>query len=114
LLRNGVDPNHPLSPFSAETGAIREGDVQWFRQILIDCGFRVPKDLAPHLPEVLWLFQMSVLLFWVTDDSPRQDRTERLLDVGSRIAAGLIHISGLPFMRPLRKTALELIEIIKS
>src|SRR5262249_5182009 len=34
LLRNGADPRHPLSPFSSETGQIREIDIAWFRRIL--------------------------------------------------------------------------------
>ena len=114
LLRNGVDPKHPLSPFSPETSQIREVDIHWFRHILTDCGIRIPRDLEPHLPEVLWLFQMGVILFWITDDSAAQVRTDRLLRVGARTVASLIRISALPFMRPVRKTALELIDIIKG
>ncbi len=112
LLRNGADPAHPLSPFSAETKAIREADMAWFRRILADCGVRIPRDIEPELPGVLWFFQMGVIFFWVTDGSPRQIRTVRLLELASKCAAGLIRASALPFMRPLRKTALELIEIV--
>jgi AcrR family transcriptional regulator len=114
LLRNGADPQHPLSPFSAETQAIRELDIEWFRRVLADCGTRVPRDLAPHLPGVLWLFQMGVILFWVIDDSPDQSRTTLLLDLASKIVANLIRFSALPLMRPLRKTALQLIEIVNG
>jgi len=114
LLRNGADPKHPLSPFSPETQEIRDTDIAWFGRILIDCGTRIPRDLEPHLPGVLWLFQMGVILFWVVDDSPNQDRTKRLLDLASKNVASLIKVSALPFMRPLRKTALQLIEIVKG
>jgi hypothetical protein len=58
-LRNGADPQHPLSPFSLQTKEIRDIDVAWFGRILVDCGTRIPRDLAPHLPGVLWLFQMG-------------------------------------------------------
>jgi hypothetical protein len=112
LLRNGADPKHPLSPFSAETRAIRDIDLAWFRRILADCGIRIPKDLEPHMPGVLWLFQMGVIFFWVIDDSPGQARTMRLL--GSRIAATLLRLSTLPLTRPLRKPALELIRIVEG
>src|ERR1700678_3994632 len=111
LLRNGADPKHPLSPFSAETRAIRDIDLAWYRRILADCGIRIPKDLEPHMPGVLWFFQMGVIFFWVVDDSPAQARAMRLLDLGSRIAATLLRLSTLPLTRPLRKTALELIRI---
>ena len=114
LLRNGADPKHPLSPFSAETEAIRDIDFAWFRRILTDCGVRIPKDLEPHMPGVLWLFQMGVIFFWVIDDSPGQARTMRLLDLGARIVATLLRLSALPLTRPLRKTALDLIQIVEG
>jgi AcrR family transcriptional regulator len=111
LLRNGADPKHSLSPFSVQTKQIRDTDISWFERSLIDCGVRIPRDLQPHLPRVLWFFQMGVILFWVIDESPRQDRTGRLLQLASKIASNLVRISALPLVRPLRKTALQLIEI---
>ncbi len=114
LLRNGADPQHPLSPFSPQTKEIRDIDVAWFGQILVDCGTRIPRDLAPHLPGVLWLFQMGVIFFWVIDDSPNQTRTTRLLELAAKSVASLIRVSALPLMRPLRKTALQLIEIVRG
>ena len=114
LLRNGADPTHPLSPFSSETKEIREIDIAWFGRILRDCGVRIPRDLAPHLPGLLWFFQMGVILFWVIDESPHQERTTRLLALSSKVVATLVRLSSLPFMRPVRKTALQLVEIVKE
>jgi len=114
LLRNGADPRHPLSPFSPETKEIRDIDIAWFRRILVDCGLRVPRDLEPHLAGVLWFFQMGVIFFWVTDESPEQARTHRLLDVAAKCVTSLIRASALPLMRPVRKIAVELIEIVKG
>jgi AcrR family transcriptional regulator len=114
LLRNGADPRHPLSPFSPETKEIRDIDIDWFRRILVDCGMRIPRDLEPHLPGVLWFFQMGVIFFWVIDESQDQARTARLLDLAARSVATLIRVSALPLMRPLRKTALQLIEVVKG
>ena len=114
LLRNGADPKHPLSPFSSETKEIRDIDIAWFRRILVDCGMRIPRDLEPHLPGVLWFFQMGVIFFWVIDESPDQARTARLLDLAAKSVATLIRLSGLPLMRPVRKAALQLIEVVKG
>jgi AcrR family transcriptional regulator len=114
LLRNGADPRHPLSPFSPDTAAIREIDIAWFRRILTDCGMRIPRDIEPHLPGVLWFFQMGVIFFWVIDESPKQTRTTRLLELATKSVVFLIRASALPLMRPLRKTALELLEIVKG
>jgi AcrR family transcriptional regulator len=112
LLRNGADPKYPLSPFSAETKRIRELDISWFHEVIRQSGVRVPRDLTPRLPGVLWFFQMGVILFWVTDDSPRQRRTEKLLPLACKVTSSLVRLSSLPLMRPLRKPVLELIEIV--
>jgi AcrR family transcriptional regulator len=112
LLRNGADPKHPLSPFSAETKEIRDLDISWFRHVITQSGARVPRDLTSRLPGLLWFFQMGVILFWVTDDSPRQSRTEKLLPLACKVIASLIRLSSLPLMRPLRKPLLELISIV--
>jgi AcrR family transcriptional regulator len=114
LLRNGADPKHPLSPFSPQTKEIRDIDMAWFRRILVDCGVRIPRDLEPHLPGVLWFFQMGVIFFWVIDESANQTRTERLLDLAAKSVTSLIRVSALPLMRPVRKTAIEWIEIVKG
>lgn len=114
LLRNGADPKHPLSPFSPETKEIRDVDIAWFRRILVDCGIRVPRDLEPVLPRVLWFFQMGVILFWVIDESPEQARTTRLVELAAKGVTSLIRISGLPLLRPVRKAALELIEVVEG
>jgi hypothetical protein len=55
---------------------------------------------------------MGVILFWVTDDSARQERTEKLLPLACKVVASLVRLNSLPLMRPLRKPMLELIEIV--
>jgi len=114
LLRNGADPKHPLSPFSEETASIRERDIAGFQGILKGCGFRIPLDPEPAVPGVLWLFQMGVILFWVIDESAGQTRSKRLLELSSKMVTALIRFSAIPPMRPLRKTALQIIEIVKG
>jgi hypothetical protein len=114
LLRNGADPKHPLSPFSPETKEIRDIDIAWFRRILTDCGVRIPKDLAPRLPGMLWFFQMGVIFYWVIDESPNQERSQRLLALAAKSVTALVRISALPLMRPVRKAALDLVEIVQE
>src|SRR3989442_1298109 len=104
LLRNGADPQYPLSPFSPETREIREIDITWFRRILVDCGMRIPRDLEPQLPGVLWLFQMGVIFFWVIDDSPNQARTLQLLELTAKSVVSLIRASALPLILSLPQT----------
>ena len=82
---NGADPKHPLSPFSEETKEIRDADIEWFGRALENCGMRIPRDLAPDLPGVLWLFQVGVIFFWVIDESAEQSQNAmRLLDLATK------------------------------
>jgi AcrR family transcriptional regulator len=114
LLRNGADPAYPLSPFSSHTREIREIDIAWFQRILDGCGVRISKDLEPHLPGILWFFQMGAIYFWVIDASPRQRNSDRLLAIAAKSITALIRISALPLMRPVRKAALEVVQIVKE
>lgn len=113
LLRSGADPRDPLSPFSGSTVEIRQADIAWFARILREGGVAVPKDLADHLPGALWFFQMGVIYYWVIDESVNQARTVHLLHLSCRAVVALLRIAGLPLTRPLRKTAVELIQLIE-
>lgn len=112
LLRNGADPSYPLSPFSTDTKAIRDGDIACFQRILANHQLHIPRDLRPHLPGVLWFFQMGIIFFWITDGSANEGRTEKLLTLACKIVASLIRLSSLPLMRPVRKPVIDLINIV--
>jgi len=112
LLKNGADPQHPLSPFSVQTRAIRATDVAGFARIMAEV--RVPRDLAPHLPEVLWFFQMGIIYFWITDTSARQRRTRHLLEVSVKAVVLLLKLTNLPLTRSLRKPVLDVIQVAKG
>jgi hypothetical protein len=49
-------------------------------------------------------------MFWLYDRSPDQQRTQRLMEKSLGLLVNLLRISSLPLMKPLRKTALELVE----
>jgi AcrR family transcriptional regulator len=112
LLRTGADPKHPLSPFSRQTKLIRDADVGLFAELVKNSGVSVPKDLAPFVPEALWMFQMGIIYFWLTDESEAQARSKRLIEVGSKTVAGLLELASLPLTKPLRKPVVELMHVI--
>jgi AcrR family transcriptional regulator len=111
-LSTHIDPQHPLSPFSAETRDIRERDMGFLAAAVEGSKVRIPDDLKAHLPRVLWLYQMGLLLFWVYDASPGQRRTRQLFEKSLSIVVNLIKFSSLPLMRPVRKLATDLFEIV--
>jgi len=110
LFRHAPDRSDPLSPFSEETRPIRERSIEHLRAALDGGDVKVPADLKAQLPYVLWLYQMGLILFWLYDHSEGQQRTEKLMEKSLGLLVSLLKISGLPLMKPLRKTALELVE----
>jgi hypothetical protein len=58
--------------------------------------------LQPHLPRVLWLYQMGLILFWIHDRSAGQKRTRALVERSLDIVVRLIKLAGFPLMRPVR------------
>jgi len=111
LFRHAPDAADPLSPFSDETRMIREGAIEHMRLAVEDSDVKVPADLKRQLPYLLWLYQMALIMFWLYDRSPNQERTEQLLEKSLALLVNLLRISSLPLMKPLRKSVLELLEI---
>ncbi|HKD44767.1 MAG TPA: TetR family transcriptional regulator [Candidatus Angelobacter sp.] len=112
LFRHAPDSADPLSPFSAETRPIRERAIEHLHVALEGGDIKVSADLTPRLPYLLWLYQMAIILFWIYDRSPRQQRTQALIEKSLRLLVNLLRLSGLPLMKPLRKTMLDLVETV--
>jgi AcrR family transcriptional regulator len=111
LFRHAPDGADPLSPFSDETRAIRDGAIEHMRIAVEGSDAKVPSDLKPRLPYLLWLYQMALIMFWLYDRSPNQERTQGLVDKSLGLLVNLLRLSALPLTKPLRKAVLELVEI---
>jgi len=111
-LASHADPVHPLSPFSGQTRAIRERDMRYFERALEEGRFRITDDLKPHLPRILWMYQMGIILFWIYDRSEMQQRTRALIEKSLGIVVRLVQLSGLPLLRPVRRMVVDLVETV--
>ena len=109
-LSRYTSPDHPLSPFSSQTRDIREADIHIFERALETSRTRIPEDLRPHLPRLLWMYQMGIILFWIGDPSSGQKKTQALLDRSLQLVTRLIGLAGLPLTRPLRRNVVEILE----
>jgi len=112
LLKAGVDPRAPLSPFGAETKEVRDDNIAWYARALAGSDVSLPKDLAADVPRLLWLYHVGLIYFWVIDESPKQRRTQRLLDATLDLVVQLLKVSSLPLMGPLRKRALKVLRAV--
>jgi AcrR family transcriptional regulator len=107
-----TDPEHPLSPFSKETAAIREEDIACFERAVADSGVKLPPSVSPYLGRLLWMYQMGLILFWVYDKSPAQAKTMTLYEKTLKMLLVTLKIAGIPLLRPLHRIAGELLAIV--
>jgi AcrR family transcriptional regulator len=107
-----TDPDHPLSPFSARTAAIRQQDIASFERAVRDSRVKLPVSVAPYLGRLLWMYQMGLILFWVYDKSENQSRTALLYEKTLNMLLVTLKIAGIPLLRPLHRLAGELLAAI--
>ena len=97
LFRFTGDPEHPLSVFGSGTQAAREHSIAIFRAALV--GEDLPEHLGSLLPTLLWFLHLGILLFFIYDDSPEQQRTRRITDGVLDLVAQLVRLSSLPLVK---------------
>ncbi|HTV05980.1 MAG TPA: TetR family transcriptional regulator [Acidobacteriaceae bacterium] len=107
-----IDPEHPLSPFSAATAPIRDHDIAFFTRAVDESKLKLPPSILPYLPRLLWLYQMGIFLFWIYDRSPRQTRTRLLFDKTLAMMLVFFKLAQVPALRPLLRPAGELLKAI--
>lgn len=103
-----INPRSPSSPFSDESTAAREAAIGLFRDVVEGSKPAVDRHVRADLPELLWLAYLGLTLHWVHDKSYEQDRTRRLIDLGTPYVGRLIRLSRLPGLRPITNDLLWL------
>ena len=114
LFRSAADPRSPLNPFSDASRAVREEAIAFMGEVVGHSSLKPPADLRAALPELLWLYQMGIILFWIFDTSRESRRTRVLVDRTVPIVTRLIALGGNPILAPLRRSVLKLLREIRS
>ncbi|HKA22033.1 MAG TPA: TetR family transcriptional regulator [Blastocatellia bacterium] len=114
LFKTAADPQSPLNPFSDESNPVRQQSIALFAKVVEGSNAKVPKELLAELPFMLWLYHMGLTLFWIHDASPKRSRTFRLVNRTVDILVRLIGLASNPLMKPLRKSAIRLIEELRE
>ncbi len=70
--------------------------------------------LRAELPQLLWLAQMGVVLFWVYDDSEGQRRTRLLVEKVVPMLDRLVRLSRLPVVRGVVDDLVALITALRK
>ena len=107
LFRFTGEPLHPLSALGPGTLRNRQQSLAVFTSAIGDQ--RLPDDIRSLLPTALWALHMGILLYFVYDDSPQQERTHRLVDGAITLLTRLLSLAKLPFLKPIRGSVLQLL-----
>ena len=113
LFTSAADPESPLSPFSPESAPLRGEAVRLMADVVDGSSLRVGKDLRADLPELLWLYEMGVILYWVHDSSPGCEHTYALIDRTVPIVERLIGIAKLPVVRPMVRELVSMLSELR-
>ncbi|HEY6384977.1 MAG TPA: TetR/AcrR family transcriptional regulator [Candidatus Acidoferrum sp.] len=107
LFRYTGEPHHPLSALGDGTRKNRQQSMSIFLAALGD--ERFPDDIRAILPLSLWALHMGILLYFIYDDSPEQQRTRRLVDGVLTLIVRLLALAKLSVLKPVRGSILALL-----
>ncbi|PAZ16154.1 TetR family transcriptional regulator [Streptomyces sp. SA15] len=109
FFKNAADPDSPLSPFSPESEHARVEAISVHREVLAGATrTKVPEELRDILPELMWLAQMGLVLYWIFDRTEGRERTYRLAERGARLTARGVSLARFRVLRPLVREVHEL------
>jgi AcrR family transcriptional regulator len=106
-------PGSPVSPFSPESEESRKISIDIFTRLVEGTTTRMDPALRAELPELLWLLQLGVVVYWVHDESPGQERTRKIVARGVPYLEYLIGLSRLKVFRPITTQGLALLKMIR-
>lgn len=108
FFKNAADPDSPLSPFSPESEHARVEAIGVCGEVLSGSKAKIPEELREVLPELLWLSQMGLVLYWIFDRTEGRERSYRLAERGARLTSLGVSLARFRVLRPLVREVHEL------
>jgi AcrR family transcriptional regulator len=114
FFKHAAEPTSPLSPFSDASAPARDASIDLWKRVLNGSDTKVAKGIAAELPELLWLYFMGHVLFWVYDDSDNNNRTRRLAERTAPLVVRAIGLARIPVIRASIDDLVALIAELKQ
>ncbi len=114
FFKNAADPTSPLSPFSWESTGARRTAIALWQDVIDGSDVKVPKVLRAELPELLWLYFMGTVLYWVHDRTENANRTRALIRGTAPLIVRAIGLARLPVFRSTVNEVVRLIAEVKT
>ena len=91
FFKHAAGPSNPLSPFSSES-TVRAAALALYREVFDGSPVKLDPGLRAEPPELLWLYSLGIVMFWVHDTSPGCAKTYLLIDRTVPLADRLVSI----------------------
>ena len=114
FYKHAAEPTSPLSPFSKESSAARDASIALYREVADGSSARIDRELRTELPELLWLYSLGIVLFWVHDTSQGRTKTYRLIDATVPLADRLVSLTRIPVLRGTMREVVAIIREIRA
>ena len=114
FFKNAAEPASPLSPFSPESSSARAAAIELWREVLEGSDAKIPKKLRADLPELLWLYFMGIVLFWVYDPTDDASATRNVAARTAPLVVRAMSLTRLPVMRGMIDDIIALIGEIRA
>ncbi|SFK51841.1 TetR/AcrR family transcriptional regulator [Cellulomonas sp. KH9] len=109
-----IRPGSPASPFSPASARTAQRSRALFREVVEGASSGVPAALRADLPELLWLAQLGLTVFWVHDDSEGSRRTRALIDGAAPVVGRLVSLARLPVVSGAAQDVLRLVAAART
>jgi AcrR family transcriptional regulator len=111
FFKFAAEPTSPLNPFSADSGPARAAAVAIYREVVDGSSLKIDAEFRQELPELLWLYSMGIVLYWVHDTSPGCRKTYLLVDRTVPLVTKMVGMSRLPGFKSVTR---ELVSVIRD
>ncbi len=114
LFKTAAYPTSPLNPFSEDSLPVRRQSTEVFAEVVTGADTRLTADLTAELPNLLWIYHMGIILYWIHDKSPGCEKSYRLMEKSVKLVLRLVSLFQFPLLRPFLKELLTMVSDLRS
>ncbi len=114
LFKTAADPKSPLNPFSDESLPVRQQSTDLFAEVVTGSDTRLNAELTAELPNLLWIYHMGIILFWIHDTSPGREKSYRLMERSVKLVLRLVSLFQFPLLRPFLRELLVMVADLRG
>jgi AcrR family transcriptional regulator len=114
LFKTAADPKSPLNPFSEDSLPVRQQSTELFAEVVTGADTRLTAELTAELPNLLWVYHMGIILYWIHDKSPGCEKSYRLMDRSVKLVLRLASLFQFPLLRPFLRELLGMVSDLRG